>query len=120
MDQVMNKVFACKTTELQPGDARRIDLPDQPPVAVFNVDGNFYATDDTCTHGDASLSEGFMEGCVIECPFHSGTFDVCTGKALTHPVTKSLKVYPIRIEEGSVFVVLDDEQSGSHDSGVAT
>lgn len=109
----MNKVFACKTTDLQPGDACRVELPDHPPVAVFNVEGKFYATDDTCTHGDASLSDGFMEGCVIECPFHSGTFDVCTGKALTHPVTQSLKVYPIRIEEGGVFVVVGDGDSDS-------
>ena len=109
MDDVMSKVFACRKDELEPGDARRIDFPDRKPVAVFNVDGSFYATDDTCTHGEASLSDGFVEGCVVECPFHSGTFDVCTGKALTHPVTESLKVYPIRIEGDAVYVVIGDE-----------
>jgi nitrite reductase/ring-hydroxylating ferredoxin subunit len=115
----MNKVFACNTADLQPGDGRRIDVPDHTPVAVFNVDGKFYAADDTCTHGDASLSDGFMEGCIIECPFHAGTFDVCTGKALTHPVTKSLQVYPIQIEDGRVFIVLGDDGSDSKNTGAA-
>jgi nitrite reductase/ring-hydroxylating ferredoxin subunit len=102
------KVYACKAADVRPGDAVRIVEARHAPVAVFNVDGRFYATDDRCTHGEASLSDGFLEGCVVECPFHAGTFDVCTGQALTHPVTESLRTYPIRIEDGNVFVMLDE------------
>lgn len=100
-------VFACKTADLNPGDAVRVVEPGRPAVAVFNVDGRFFATDDQCTHGEASLSDGFVDGCVVECPFHAGTFDVCTGQALGYPASEALRTYPVRIEDGSVFVLLN-------------
>jgi naphthalene 1,2-dioxygenase system ferredoxin subunit len=63
-----------------------------------------YATDNLCTHGAARLSDGFLEGREIECPFHQGRFDVCTGKALCAPLTENIRVYPVRIENKRVFV----------------
>ena len=65
-----------------------------------------YATDNRCTHGDALLSDGFLEGNQIECPFHQGRFDVCTGKALCAPWTEDIRVYPVRIENKRVLVKL--------------
>jgi len=70
------KILACKVNELDPGQAKQINLPDRPPLAIFNIDGNFYATDDTCTHGLASLAEGYIEDGVVECPWHGGTFEM--------------------------------------------
>ena len=73
-------------------------------IALYEVQGELYATDNLCTHGAARLSDGFLEGHEIECPFHQGRFDVCTGKALCAPLTENIRVYPVRIENKRVFV----------------
>jgi naphthalene 1,2-dioxygenase system ferredoxin subunit len=73
---------------------------------LYEVDGEVFATDNRCTHGDALLSDGFLEGTVIECPFHQGRFDVCTGKALCAPLTEDIRVYPVRIENKRIWVKL--------------
>jgi naphthalene 1,2-dioxygenase system ferredoxin subunit len=75
-------------------------------LALYEVDGEVYASDNRCTHGDALLSDGFLEGTQIECPFHQGRFDVCTGKALCAPLTEDIRVYPVRIENKRVWVKL--------------
>ncbi len=76
-------------------------------IALYEVDGQIYATSNICTHGQARLSDGFLDGCEIECPLHQGKFDVCTGKALCVPLTEDVRTYPVRIENGRVFVELD-------------
>ena len=76
-------------------------------VALYSVEGNVYATDNICTHGHARLCEGFLEGHEIECPLHQGRFDIRSGTALCAPLTEDLRVYPVRIEEGRVFIALD-------------
>ena len=73
-------------------------------IALYEVQGELHATDNLCTHGAARLSDGFLEGREIECPFHQGRFDVCTGKALCAPLTENIRVYPVRIENKRVFV----------------
>jgi naphthalene 1,2-dioxygenase ferredoxin component len=73
-------------------------------IAIYGVDGQVYATDNLCTHGHARLSDGFMEGCEIECPLHQGKFDVRTGAPTCAPVTEAIKVYPVKIEAGKVFL----------------
>ena len=73
-------------------------------IAFYKVEGHVYATDNLCTHGQARLSDGFLEGNEIECPLHQGRFDVCTGKALCAPLTADIKTYPIRIENDRVFL----------------
>ncbi|NDG15064.1 MAG: non-heme iron oxygenase ferredoxin subunit [Betaproteobacteria bacterium] len=73
-------------------------------IALYEVQGELYATDNLCTHGAARLSDGFLEGREIECPFHQGRFDVCTGKALCAPLTENIRVYPVRIDNKRVFV----------------
>lgn len=100
-------VVACKATDVPPGEGKRIALPGRPPIAIFNVDGTFYAIDDTCTHGEASLCEGLLDGTVIECPFHAGTFDIVTGKALAYPATEPVTVYAIRVDGGDIVLDLD-------------
>lgn len=73
-------------------------------IALYEVEGEVFATDNLCTHGAARLSDGFLEGREIECPFHQGRFDVCTGKAMCAPLTQDLRVYPVRIENNRVLV----------------
>lgn len=72
--------------------------------ALYEVDGDIYASDNLCTHGAARMSDGFLEGTEIECPLHQGKFDVCTGKALCAPLTENIRVYPVRIDNQRVFL----------------
>ena len=67
-------------------------------IAIYLVDGAVFATDNRCTHGDAFLCEGFVEGHEIECPRHQGRFDIRTGEATGAPATVALATYPVRLE----------------------
>lgn len=94
--------------------AKAADVPEQgtlpttlagEPVCLYNVAGTIYATHDTCTHGHASLADGFiLDGCLIECPLHQGSFDIETGKAIGLPCTENIRVYPVRLENGTVLL----------------
>jgi naphthalene 1,2-dioxygenase system ferredoxin subunit len=75
-------------------------------LAFYGVDGDIYATDNICTHGHARLCDGFLDGAEIECPLHQGKFDVRSGKAMCAPLTVDLRSYPVKIENGRVFVDL--------------
>jgi len=76
-------------------------------VALYRVQGEVFATADICTHAQAHLCEGFLEGHEIECPLHQGRFDIRNGKAMCAPLTEDLRVYPVKIEAGRVFIALD-------------
>lgn len=100
----MALVKACRTDELKPGQALRLNL--NPPVALFRLGDGFYATEDTCTHAQASLVAGDvdLEECTVECPYHASLFDIRTGHVLSLPASKPLKIYPIKIVDQEVFV----------------
>ncbi|MEN9395548.1 MAG: naphthalene 1,2-dioxygenase system ferredoxin subunit [Pseudomonadota bacterium] len=76
-------------------------------IALYEVEGKIYATDNLCTHGAARMSDGFLEGREIECPLHQGRFDVCSGQALCAPLTENIRTYPVRIENLRVMLKLD-------------
>jgi naphthalene 1,2-dioxygenase system ferredoxin subunit len=78
-------------------------------IAVYCVNGELFATSDSCTHGQASLSEGYLEGAVIECPLHQGQFDVRTGAPLRAPCTVAIRCFSVRTVEGIVHVGVPDE-----------
>ncbi|MEM6465141.1 MAG: non-heme iron oxygenase ferredoxin subunit [Pseudomonadota bacterium] len=73
-------------------------------IAIYNTDKGFFATDLMCTHEDQTLEEGLVIDCVIECPLHGGRFDICSGKALSSPVTVDLKTYPVELRDGRIWV----------------
>src|SRR5690349_5434812 len=98
----MRRVRVCATSELEPGAAMRVCVGRA--IAIYNVDGRFYATDDKCTHGAASLSEGWLDGDVVECAFHRGRFSVVTGEAVQFPASVPLRIHPVVIEGGEVFL----------------
>ena len=77
---------------------------DEREIALYEVEGEVFATDNFCTHGAARMSDGFLEGREIECPLHQGRFDVCTGKAMCAPLSQDIRVYPVRIENKRVLV----------------
>ncbi len=76
-------------------------------IALYLVDGNVFATANRCTHGDAKLCDGWVEGHEIECPLHQGTFDVSTGAATGAPAEVALASYPARLVDGRVELQLD-------------
>lgn len=96
------KVVVGAINDLRSGECARFELPDGDEVAVFNVDGEYYATSNFCPHRGAALSEGVLCGHVIECGLHGWQFDVRTGECLT--VTETIKTYPLKIENGVVKV----------------
>ncbi|HYW03809.1 MAG TPA: non-heme iron oxygenase ferredoxin subunit [Gammaproteobacteria bacterium] len=89
--------------ELPPGRHKVVDLDDV-MVAVFNVDGAFYAIEDVCTHDGGVLTGGIIEGCEIECPRHGARFDIRTGEALTAPAYEPTETFRVRVHEGMVQV----------------
>lgn len=98
-------VALCSVDDIQSGDIRQAVLACGHKLAIYNVDGEFYVTDDTCSHGDASLSEdGVLEGAQVECTWHFGRFDVRTGEACAMPCTHPLRTWPVHVEDGKVWV----------------
>jgi nitrite reductase/ring-hydroxylating ferredoxin subunit len=73
-------------------------------IAVYKVDGEFYATDNVCTHAFALLTDGFLEGDVVECPLHAGCFNVKTGKGLGEPIFEDIRSFSVRVSDGIVEV----------------
>lgn len=73
-------------------------------IALYRSQGEFYATDNRCTHAEALMSEGYLEDGCIECPLHQARFDIRTGAALCAPATEPLKTYPVKREGDEIFV----------------
>lgn len=100
---MMSKFRACSVEALPEGEALRLDTV--PVIALFNINGEFYAVDDVCTHGNASMSEGYIEDdATVECPLHSASFCLKTGKALCLPATDPLRTYDVSVEQGEIWV----------------
>jgi 3-phenylpropionate/trans-cinnamate dioxygenase ferredoxin component len=84
------------------GEAVRVDA--EVPIAVFNVDGELFAIDDTCTHQDASLADGWVEGCAVECPLHAACFDLRTGMPSGPPAKLPVRTHEVVVDAGVVYV----------------
>lgn len=77
-------------------------------VCLYKLEGTVYATQDTCTHACASLSEGYVDGDCIECPLHQALFHIPSGEVRSEPATENLRVYPVRIaDDGTVEIQAD-------------
>ena len=98
-----SRLELCRADEVAPGTALKVEKGEL-ALAVFNVDGEFYVIDDSCTHGPGSLSEGYIEGDVVECNFHQGQFNVRTGEVVSPPCIVPVKAYPTRVEDGVVVI----------------
>jgi naphthalene 1,2-dioxygenase system ferredoxin subunit len=99
-------VEAAAVDDVPEGDVIGV-APDGRDIALYSVDGSIYATDNVCTHAQANLCEGFLEGHEIECPLHQGKFDIRTGKALCPPLTDDIRTYPVRIDGGKVYIAIE-------------
>jgi nitrite reductase/ring-hydroxylating ferredoxin subunit len=99
----MPRIDLCSASEVAPGTARKVETGEL-TLAVFNVDGDFFVTDDMCTHGPGSLSEGYIDGDVVECNFHNGQFDIKTGAVVSPPCMVPIKTYKTVVENGRVLI----------------
>lgn len=99
-------VRAAAVGELAEGAMKPVALEGR-SLALYHLDdGTWCASDNLCTHAFAALTEGWLEGCIIECPLHSGRFDLRTGAGQGAPIEDDLAVYPVRVEGGDVLVQL--------------
>ena len=96
-------VKAVRTAELVPGKGTVVEL-NGVRIAVFNVDGAFYAMNDTCTHASGPLSEGDVDGTVVTCPWHGATFDIKTGGVLSPPAADGVRSYEVKTDGEDVLV----------------
>jgi naphthalene 1,2-dioxygenase ferredoxin component len=97
---------AAARSDLGQGEVMGVEVAGQ-AIALYDVDGDLFATDNICTHAYARLSDGWLDGELIECPLHAARFDVRTGKVLDPPATEDLKTYPVRVVDGEIQVKLD-------------
>lgn len=98
-------LWACPVADLPVGEVAVIGVAPV-RIAVFNVDGEFLAVDDRCTHQEAHLSDGFLDGTEVECPLHASCFDLRTGQPTGPPATSPVRTYPARVRDGHVVVDL--------------
>jgi 3-phenylpropionate/trans-cinnamate dioxygenase ferredoxin subunit len=97
-------IEVCAVADLPEGESFRIDGP--VPIAVFHVAGAYFAIDDTCTHQDASLADGFVEDdCTVECPLHASCFDLRTGQPSGPPAKLPVRTHAVVIRDGTIFIV---------------
>ena len=99
----------CPLADLPPGEALRVDEV-SPPIAIFHTDdGELFAIDDTCTHQDASLADGWLEGCEVECPLHASRFDLRTGAVDAPPAKVGVRTHSITLTDGDIYVTLSEQ-----------
>ena len=96
-------IRVAETKDVPPGTAKAVDV-EGCAVALFNVDGTYYAIADTCTHRGGPLSEGAVEGTVVTCPWHGATFDVTTGNVLGPPAAKGVAHYNVQVDGNDINV----------------
>lgn len=105
MTQTRAQLDVCGIEDVEPGQAIKIEKAGV-CLAVFNLEGSFFVTDDLCTHGPGSLSEGCIIGDAVECNFHNGVFDIRTGEVLAPPCVTPLKTYPVQVFLGRVLITV--------------
>jgi nitrite reductase/ring-hydroxylating ferredoxin subunit len=94
----------CSTDEVPEGGALKVER-DGLILAVFNLGDRYYVTDDTCTHGPGSLSEGEIDGEIVECNFHGGCFHIPTGRVEAPPCMVPLRTYAVSVVDGKVCIL---------------
>ena len=107
MSRQLTRVRVASIDNLPSGEVTAVTVGKH-DLALFRVESDVYATDNYCTHGAARLCDGYLEGFSIECPLHQGVFDVRNGAAIRAPAEVPLTTYPVEVDNGDVYVVLDE------------
>jgi nitrite reductase/ring-hydroxylating ferredoxin subunit len=93
----------CSKTELPPGSTKCVRVGEH-RIALYNLDGEYFATQESCTHAEASLCDGQVAGDEVVCPLHFATFSIRTGECTGPPAYEDLQTYPIKIEGDDILV----------------
>lgn len=102
----------CRIGEIPADDLLRVRIGEQ-DLAVCRSGGQYFIFVDRCTHEDVPLSDGFLEGCEIECPRHGSRFDVRTGRCLSPPASEDLVTFVTKVQEGTLYAEFQDAQDGN-------
>ncbi len=97
----MALIKVAETSDLNPGDGKTV-FANGTAIALFNINGKFYAIDNVCKHQGGPLGEGFLDGNIVSCPWHGWMYDVTTGQGMTMPVQQ--KTFKVKIEGNDVLV----------------
>lgn len=95
----------CAMEDLPDGEVKVVEVPGVGRVAVFNTEDELFGIEDRCSHQAAWLSDGFLEGCAVECPLHASLFDLRTGKPSGPPAMVALRTFPVAVIAGRVVVL---------------
>ncbi|HMJ49298.1 MAG TPA: non-heme iron oxygenase ferredoxin subunit [Burkholderiales bacterium] len=96
-------VKVAKTKDLSPGQGKQVEVGEK-TIAIFNVDGKYYAINDTCSHQGGPLSEGELNGKQVTCPWHGAVFDVTTGEVLGPPASENVLSYKVRVSGNDIEI----------------
>ena len=106
MDETVKWVRVAARRALAKGEMKPVEAAGR-QLALYRLnDGSWHASDNLCTHADARLTDGWLEGCVVECPLHGGRFDLLTGAGQGAPIETDLTLYPVRVEDDDVLVLV--------------
>lgn len=94
----------CRAQDVAEDEPLRVELADGHAVSVYFWEGAYYCTDDLCSHGEASLAEGYVENGEIFCPFHMGSFCISTGEARAAPCSEAIRAYQVTDKDGELFI----------------
>jgi nitrite reductase/ring-hydroxylating ferredoxin subunit len=111
-------VALCAAADVEPDTPVRV-VRDNVAYAVFSLDGQFYVTQDHCTHGPGSLAEGFVMGTEIECPFHQGRFDIRTGQPTAAPCIEALRTWTVHVVDGQLCIDTGEQGAAADKSASA-
>lgn len=103
----MNWIRIASTDQLDDDEVIPFTVGEK-QLALYRSEGDFFASDNVCTHAYALLSDGYLEDGCIECPLHQAKFDIKTGRAMCAPATNNIRVYPIKVEGQDILVNLQD------------
>ena len=98
-------VAVAQVEEVKPGERIVLDVNEH-YIALFNVDGTYYAIEDLCTHDDGPLGDGELSGTIIECPRHGAQFDITTGKVVRMPAITPIPRYDVRVVDGTIQILI--------------
>jgi 3-phenylpropionate/trans-cinnamate dioxygenase ferredoxin subunit len=111
-------LLVCSTEDVPKGSAVSADIAGTQIAVVHGEDDGFYAVRDECSHASVALSEGEVEGCMLECWLHGSRFDLRTGEPTGLPATEPVPVYPVEIRDGDIYIRVDEDGRPNPSNGV--
>ena len=96
-----------QTSEISPGSGKCVEVAGN-RIAIFNVEGQFYGIEDTCTHASGPLSEGSLAGEEVECPWHGASFNIKTGESTSLPASRNVKFFNVKVSDGEIEIAIEE------------